>query len=231
MTTKDAPAASFAGGSIDEQPRGRAPRIALAVVLFLLAAVVAVQLLPWFGDVNPRVLLGPVRPLLYFTVQSNLLAAVVMVLVAVALLRGRMPSRATEYLRGLATVDLAITGVVYGLLLGDDGDVVLHIVMPVLMALWWIAMPPQPAVAWFAPAVWLLHPVAWLVVVFGLRAVSSDHWVPYYFLDPRLAGGWPGVAGYTIAIIAALAVFGVLAVGIDRAARWRRGVWRGFGLA
>lgn len=205
----------------------RLARSLLGVVLLVVAAAVVVALLPWFAKVDPRVPFAGVRPMLYFTVQSNLLAAVVMVLYAVALLRGREPARAVEYLRGLAVVDLAITGIVYGLLLGGGGDLALHAVTPVLLTAWWIALPPERPVAWFAVPLWLVHPVAWLLVVFGLRAAAADHWVPYSFLDPREAHGWGGVALTCAAVLAVFAVLSVLAVVVGRLATWRGALWRG----
>ncbi|MBN9169913.1 MAG: Pr6Pr family membrane protein [Microbacterium sp.] len=197
---------------------GRAARVVVAVVLSVVALLVGAALLPWFGNMGAQVPFGAIRPLLYFTVQSNVLFLVALVLCAIALLRGRAPSAGIESLRGLATVDLAITGIVYGLLLHDGGgDLVLH------------ALRRAP-VAWSSVPLWLLHPLAWLAVVFAVRGASADHWVPYYFLDPRQVGGWQGVASYCGAIVAVVAVLGVITVLLSRIAPGRSAVWSALGL-
>jgi hypothetical protein len=118
----------------------------------------------------------------YFTIQSNLLAAAVLLAVAFR------PSATAEWWRGLAVVCMAITGVVFNLLLRDVdaatipwvNDVV-HVVMPVAMIWDWLTAPPRDPIAWPAALRWLIVPLLWLAYTFARG--SAVGWYPYPFLD------------------------------------------------
>ncbi|GAA3664171.1 hypothetical protein GCM10022224_030200 [Nonomuraea antimicrobica] len=205
--------------------------VLVAVALLLVATVTFVvidPLLAW-DDANP--LLGRGRLFLYFTTQSNLLAVTACVVFGVALVRGRHPGLAAEYLRGLAVVDMAITGIVANVLLAEPGapwslsDFVLHQAVPVLMIAWWIVVPPTRPLPVAAAALWLVHPAIWTAMALTYAAESSDHWYPYFFLDPVEAGGWGGVAVFVAVIHLVIAVLGLGAVLASRA-RWSGGAWR-----
>ncbi|WP_329426777.1 Pr6Pr family membrane protein [Streptosporangium sp. NBC_01495] len=208
--------------------------VVVAGVLLLVATVTFVvvdPLLAW-DDANP--LLGRGRLFLYFTTQSNLLAVTACVVFGVALARGRHPGQAAEYLRGLAVVDMAITGIVANALLTEPGapwslsDFVLHQAMPVLMVGWWIAMPPARSLPVTAAVLWLVHPAIWTAMALVYAAESSDHWYPYFFLDPAEAGGWGGVTLFVTVIHLVILVLGLGAALASRA-RWSGAVWRALG--
>ncbi len=85
----------------------------------------------------------------YFTIQSNLIAAVVLLAVVVR------PSASAEWWRGLAVACMTITGVVFNLLLrGVEAPTiawvneVVHVVMPLVMVLDWLTVPPRDPIAW-----------------------------------------------------------------------------------
>ncbi|NYG97695.1 hypothetical protein FJ656_27755 [Schumannella luteola] len=196
--------------------------LAAGVVTFLVID----PLLAW-DEQNPW--LGRGRLFLYFTTQSNALAVAAYAAFGVALLRGRRPGRALELLRGLATVDMAITGIVHGLVLADPSapwsfsEFVLHQAGPILIALWWIALPPSPRLSFAAVPLWLAHPLIWTAGALTYRAESSDGWAPYFFLDPTQVDGWGGVATFVAVILVAHAVLGAGAVLVSRAPWARRG--------
>ena len=83
----------------------------------------------------------------YFTVQSNVLAAIA--LIGTALVDRR--SSRWEAFRGLATFAMVVTGLVYNVLLADIPvgvtdpwiNDVIHRVMPVVMLADWVLDPPQ----------------------------------------------------------------------------------------
>ncbi|MFG2071887.1 Pr6Pr family membrane protein [Nonomuraea maritima] len=218
-------------------PPTRIVRVLPAVVAGVLLTVATVTfvvvdpLLAW-DDANP--FLGRGRLLLYFTTQSNLLAVTACVVFGVALLRGRYPGRAAEYLRGLAVVDVAITGIVAQALLVEPGapwsfsDFVLHQAMPVLMVVWWIAAPPARPLPVTAVALWLAHPAIWTAMTLTYAAESSDRWYPYFFLDPAQVDGWGGVAVFVAVIHLVIGVLGLVAVLASRV-RWSAAVGRALG--
>lgn len=202
--------------------------IALGVLLLLAAAgllIVIDPVLAW-DDANPY--LGKGRLFLYFTSQSNILAVIALTVHGVALVRGLAPSRAAEYLRGLAVVDLAITGIVNGVLLAEPGaawdlsDFVLHQAAPLLMLAWWLVLPPRQPLPFAAIGLWLVHPVLWTASVLTYAGESSDRWYPYFFLDPAEVES----PFLFIAIIhVVIAVLGLLAVLATRLP-WRSAGWR-----
>jgi hypothetical protein len=196
---------------LSEAPPARAsapsPRtVALGLALLAVGVVIAVVIDPVLAWDDDNVYLGKGRLFLYFTTQSNILAAAAFIAVGVTLLRGRRPGAGLELLRGLATVDMAITGIVNGALLADPAapwnfsEFVLHIGGPILIALWWILLPPERPLPFRSIAIWLAHPVIWTASVLTYAAESSDNWVPYFFMDPAEMDGMAGVLG-TIAII------------------------------
>ncbi len=199
----------------------------LGVVLLLLGVVTFIVIDPVLAWDDANEFIGKGRMFLYFTTQSNLLAVAAYAVFGVALLRGRAPSQAMELLRGLATVDMAITGIVNGVLLADPSvpwtfsDFVLHQGGPIAIVIWWIALPPARKLSFGVVGLWLLHPAIWTASVLTYAAESSDNWYPYFFMDPAEVDGWSGVATFVVAIHVVIAVLGVGAVFASRAP-WRR---------
>jgi hypothetical protein len=143
----------------------------------------------------------------YFTNLANLFAAVVFLRAGPRSLAGVEPSPTDERLRGMALVYMTVVGVVFSVLLRDVDlgalrpwiNVVLHYVMPVVMAADWLlrpGVPPGGARDWLLV---LAFPLVYVVYVLARGAVVG--WYPYPFLDPRL-GGIGRVALHVIAIVA-----------------------------
>ncbi len=120
------------------------------------------------------------------------------------------------WLRGAATLYLAITGLVFSLLLaGLEGveftavpwdNIVLHYLMPAAVVLDWAVAPPVRRIPFQRGLLWLAYPLAY--VVYSLIRGHSSHWYPYPFLDPG-PRGYTGViqSSIGIAISAAVLVF------------------------
>ena len=127
----------------------------------------------------------------YFTIQSNLLVAVSMWLV----LRGRTDTRLFRALRLASLVGITVTGVVAAVALPPSPlytplnllcDRLLHVVVPLLTFVGWLAFGPRervtrddvlPALAW---------PIVWLVSTLALGPLVD--WYPYPFLDVSTTG-------------------------------------------
>jgi hypothetical protein len=148
----------------------------------------------------------------YFTVESNLFAGVVL-LVGGFVLSERGEPAWLAFLRGAATLYLAITGIVFSLLLaGLEGveftavpwdNLVLHYVMPAVIVADWLIAPPSRGIPFRAGLVWLAPPLAY--ILYSLIRGHSTHWYPYPFLDPG-PRGYTGVIQSSIGIALTAAV-------------------------
>lgn len=153
----------------------------------------------------------------YFTVLSNILAAVL--LASQAISPGWMSSNAT--FRGAVTLYMVITGMVYAVLLAPiEADVgltdpwvnyVLHSLGPAAVLIDWLLFPPTTSLARSSLWWWLLFPALYLTVTL-IRGQIAD-WYPYPFLDPREPGGYLAVTGYSVGV---LLVF----IGVGAFLRW-----------
>lgn len=173
----------------------------------------------------------PVFPLLYFTVCSALLDAVVL-----SRLWWR-PSAEHTGVEIAAVAGVLLSALVYATVIapsspsgtwfnaGDDllvriATVLLHGVAPVLVTVEYLTRGPRPAVRHAFVLLW--WPMAYLVVVGALDALGLGK-VPYPFLRPAESGG--------LAVIAAVLVLGlvqvllglVLVAGCRRSARRQSG--------
>jgi uncharacterized membrane protein len=144
----------------------------------------------------PSMTLRLLRFIAYFTIQSNLL-----VLVTAALL-ARDPAYdgpRWRVLRVAAMSGIIVTGLVHWFLLrpllhlhGADlmADKLLHLVVPVLAVVGWLAFGPRPQMSWSASLRATAWPLVWLAVI--LVQGLATGWYPYPFLDHR-EHGWDHV--------------------------------------
>jgi hypothetical protein len=148
----------------------------------------------------------------YFTVQSNLFAAAVLLVGA-----ARVPSsRRWAWVRGASTVYLVVTGLVYAFLLapgplsldGPWNDTVVHRVVPLAMLLDWLLLPPRRPVPWPRALWWLACPIAFLA--YSLVRGEVTGFYPYDFLDPTGPGGFPRVALWSVGLCAGVTVLSLL---------------------
>ena len=110
----------------------------------LTLTAIAVNLAHAFDEVPGFVVLNFFS---YFTNLSNILAACVLIVGAIA----QPVSARWEAVRGLATFSMAVTGIVYAVLLAGEPlgvtdpwiNTVIHKVMPVVMVLDWLLVPPR----------------------------------------------------------------------------------------
>jgi hypothetical protein len=187
----------------------------LAAVLVVLAAIVAT-----FLDTASRATINPFNFFGYFTMQSNIITAVVLFLAALATFSGRPQTRLLMFLRACATTYIVIVGIVYNLLLaGLEGGVslewanwVLHVAFPIYAAVDWIFFGDRNALPWKRLWVVLIYPVLWVIVV--LIRGATDGWVPYPFLDP--ATGYGSVALYSLVIFVATIIVGGVVFALSR---------------
>lgn len=180
-------------------------RLARAATALVAIAAIVVQA-KTLADANA---LNLVNFLSYFTIQSNLIGIVVLLLLAV-----RAPGRRPhwlESLRGASSVYLTITFVVVILLLGnvDVGlqlawvDFVLHKLTPVVIVADFVLDPPTVNLTRRDALSWLIYPLVWLAYTLIRGPIAG--WYPYPFLDPA-HGGYGSVAVTSLLILVAGAV-------------------------
>lgn len=211
----------------------------LAMAAFIIAAVVA-QLI---RSVSTAIEAGRHVPTIvanffsFFTILSNVSAAVVLTVAAVWFFtRGReKDAEPTGIAIALACVTtyMVITGIVYNTLLRnvdlEPGSVVrwsnevLHLVAPLFLLADLFVGALRRALPWRAVWAIVAFPIVWVVYTM-VRApfitnpgTGDPYWYPYPFLNPHNAqlqpvSGYPGVVLYVIGIAIAIIAIGMLVV-------------------
>ena len=183
--------------------------LAVAAVVYQLVALLD----------NPS--FHPLNFLSYFTIQSNLIGAAVLLIGAI---RRDIHTPTFDLVRGGAVVYLVTTGIVFSVLLsGTDVDTaipwvnsVLHEVMPIVIVIDWLLDPPSRTLTYRQAALWLLYPLAWLAYTLVKGPIAD--WYPYPFLDPAI-GGYGRVALYSVAIFVVVYAICAAVVWIGNLAR------------
>ncbi|MBD8486555.1 Pr6Pr family membrane protein [Frigoribacterium sp. CFBP 8759] len=157
----------------------------------------------------------------YFTIQSNLIVLLALAIGAFTVLRRTTPPRWTVAVRAAATTYIALTGLVFNLLLaglpsndpytvGWASDV-FHRVIPLYVVLDWVLFADRDRQPWRRLWQFLAIPLIWVVVVLARGA----DFVPYPFLDVATLGGGV-VALWCVGIAVAVALIGALVVAASR---------------
>lgn len=158
----------------------------------------------------------------FFTILTNILVAVcsTVLLLKPALGWGEFFSKTTT-LTAIA-VDIIIVGAVYNTVLRalwkPEGmqrvvDELLHLVVPVLFAIFWLAFVPKGRLQWGNIFLWTMYPIAYLVIVL-IRGAFSGYY-PYPFLDVTKLG-YAQTLLNSIFIAAAYIIVALVFVGIDK---------------
>lgn len=194
----------------------------LCRLFFALLCVAAVAAQARFAVVDKQIPIG--HYLSFFTIQSNMMAAVLLMIGAVR--PGWSVSPAGLLCRGAIVLYLMITGVIYALLLSELPEVkdlmlpwadrVLHEVIPLVVVADWLIARPQAVFTFRQTLGWLIYPFFYMT--YSLVRGALVHWYPYPFLNPAQPGGRLALAGYC-AGISLLAL--LLSWGIVWAGRWR----------
>lgn len=181
----------------------------------------------------------------YFTVLSTAAGAIVLAIGGVWMLnQGRFGGTEPRWISVLFLCvgsAVVITGIVYNLLLRNDGipdpdtlewaSEIKHVVAPIIFALALTLHIGRAPMRWNDIWLTLIFPVAWAIYTlvrgeFITDPLTGAHWwYPYGFLDPhRATGGYTGVALYIVGIAAALALIAAVSVWLSRKKRSTRSV-------
>ena len=184
---------------------------------FLAVGAILVQLIGLLDNPTFR----PLNFFSYFTIQSNLIGAAVLLTGAI---RRDIHTPTFDVVRGAAVVYLVTTGIVFSVLLaGTDVDTaipwvnsVLHEVMPLVIVVDWLLDPPSRHISYRHSLLWLAYPLVWVVYTL-IRGPLAD-WYPYPFLDPA-NGGYGSVLVYCVAIFVVVSAVCFAVAWIGNAAR------------
>jgi hypothetical protein len=177
-----------------------------------LASLLAVALVAQLAIGMSRSALTVVRFFSYFTVLSNIMAVILLVM-----LSARPESDSTAgfaVFRGAVTVYMTATGLVYAFLIAPvAGDVAvpepwidwcIHILGPIALAVDWIADPPPVRLPLESLWIWLAFPTVYLG--YSLIRGPIVDWYPYPFLDPA-EGGYGAVAAWSGVVLVVILGF------------------------
>ena len=169
----------------------------------------------------------------FFTIDSNVVAVVVFAIGAILLIRKQDDPRWFALLRASAVTYMAVTFVVYNLLLrgitlpqGQTlgwSNEVLHVVAPLILVLDWFFAPGRRRLEWKDLWVVVAFPIVWVVytLIRGPLAYNETAhkptWYPYPFLDPSLSPeGYWSVLFYVILIAGVILGTGAGVIWISR---------------
>jgi hypothetical protein len=196
------------------------PYLRLATAFALALSVV------W--QVTDRLINNVFRPgeyFAYFTIQTSIIAAVVLAVAGVRELQGKADTKALNLAKLSVSSYAIVVAVVYNALLrgtpvlegdpdyGYDWPVlpneILHVWAPIFIVLDF-ALTKTAAKLKFKQIFWILaFPMAWLSFTI-IRGILTDWWA-YWFLNPNLEAGVGGVAVFIMIIV----VFGLVSASIS----------------
>ncbi len=193
-----------------DRPWIRVVRLVVAVAIVAALVTNTVEAFLGIGDTTP------IRLWSYFTLQSNLLLAVIFVIGAVVA-RERLPVW-WDTARGGAAFYMTMTGIIYVVLIAPPEEflswslswtgIVQHRIGPWAAFLDWALVWMTTRAGWKRPLSWLAYPVIFLIAALVRGGITG--WYPYHFLDPLQAGGWGGVATLTSVVVIAFLVMAVV---------------------
>ena len=161
----------------------------LNVARLAFAATAIVAMTYQFASLNAQPGYAKANFFSFFTIQSNIGA--VAALFALVLVPRARRTPLFDGARSAAVLYIAITGVVFALLLAGLQeelqttipwvDFVVHKLMPVVLVADWLVDRPRHRLPRWTVLAWLAYPLAWLVSTL-VRGARVD-WYPYPFVD------------------------------------------------
>jgi hypothetical protein len=206
-----------------EWARGTLAAIRISVAGVILVALVSQLVFTW------RIYAGVPRYLIkyfsFFTVQSNLMAAGMLLLAAWYGLRRMNGPAQFAVLRCAVTGYMVVTSVVYhmpfNVITLDQpvtvtwANTMLHVIAPAYLVVDFLFAPGRSVVRWNRFWIIMTYPVGWIIYTM-VRAPLVD-WYPYPFLNPRFSvEGNLSVAGYLAVIAVFIALVDLIMIGLSR---------------
>jgi hypothetical protein len=161
---------------------------------------------------------GALDALCYFTVLTNLLAAIV----ATVGITGDKGFFASAGTRAATAVYILVVGLIYTLLLRTlwaptglhkIADAILHDLVPLAYSLWWVGFAPKGGLRWVQALRWLAYPLAYFVLSVVLGSLTGRYLYP--FVNLGVLGG-ATLLRNAVLLGMLFWILGLAAVGLDR---------------
>ena len=157
--------------------------------------------------ITERGVLNAVNFFSFFTIQTNVLVFVTLLLSAVVTAAGTN-KRWLDILRAATTVYILVVGIGFAVLLSGLQDVmltavpwdntVLHYIIPVAVLLDFIIDRPKKAIRFMPSLLMIIYPLVY--VAYSLMRGAITGWYPYPFLNPATKG-YEGVAVTVLGLV------------------------------
>jgi hypothetical protein len=197
----------------------------LATLRLLTATSLLVAIVWQISDRLANNVFRPTEYFAYFTIQSSLIAAVVLTVTAVREIKGLPQTKVLNLARLSVSTYAIVVAVVYNALLrgtpvlpGDPDygynwplapNEILHVWAPIFIVID-LALTVMASRLKFKQIFWVLaYPMAWLAFTIS-RGLVTDWWA-YWFLNPNEDAGVTGVLIYIVVIV----VFGLVAAAVS----------------
>jgi hypothetical protein len=218
-------------------------RNVIAVVRVLVAALIVWAMVAqlersamYWEKIGQSVTFGITNFYSFFTIDSNI-GTVLICLIGATFAFARKPDPNWFLLFRLCVVTyMAVTGIVYNLLLRgvelpqgttvEWSNEVLHVIGCAYIVLDWFIAPGRSAIGWRKLGTIAIFPIVWVAYTFIRAPFTAGElpkgklFYPYPFLDPSLANeGWFSVAFYIVLIT--MVVLGTGALFIAASRKWK----------
>lgn len=163
-----------------------------------------------------------VRFFSYYTVLSNLLIAVCFTAIAFKGISAQGNFFTRPNTLTATAVYICIVALTYNAILrfqwAPQGlarvcDELLHLIVPVLYIIFWVAFVPKRSIQWKNILPWAIYPLAYLG--YTLLRGPSANWYPYPFIDVNIHG-YSKVLFNSAMVCVVFVIFSVLFVGISK---------------
>jgi hypothetical protein len=211
--------------------------VRVLVAALIIAAIVA-QLERSIGNWNKTglsVTFGITNFFSFFTIDSNVATIVVLLIGAIFTFARKADPHWYTVFRVIVVTYMAVTGVVYNLLLRgvelpqgttvEWSNEVLHVVACAYLVLDWFIAPGRVPLNWRSLRAIVIFPIVWAAYTlirapFTVNDNKGKAFYPYPFLDPSLAHeGYFSVVFYIVLIAGVVLAAGVGAIWVSR--RWK----------